>query len=432
MITEHIFKINRITLFVVLLFCASFANAKVTQTISAKEFEQLEKAQGLIEEKKHTAAKKILDTMARKEGLNNYTRAQIANFTGFYYFDLGQYKQALTQYLKVVKDPTGIPEGFFNQTYYTIAQIYFQLENYKSALNYAKKWFNATEKPPADAYMLIGQAHYMLGDYKSALPQVRKGISMYEAEGRKPKENWLVLLRGIYYERNDYKKMLPVVLKLLKLYPKSEYMLALASTYSSLGQNNKMAAVLEAMYERGLLNEKPKQLVNLASLFMLQGAPNKAALILKKEMDNGRIKNNSSNNLLLAQAYMLSKDYKLSLAPMKTAASSSGNPNHYVELAQSYSLLTDWKNAETYYRKALSTKGANKKLKNRSQVQLALGMMLIEQKKYKEGKKLFQSMLVGNDKNNSAEKWLSYIKAEEFRIAQLNAPINIPGAGIVQ
>jgi tetratricopeptide (TPR) repeat protein len=423
-----ILKTSCIGIVTVFLFTSVAANAKVTQTISAKEFEQLEKAQALIEEKKHSQAKKILDTMAKKEGLNNYTRAQIANFTGFYYFDRGDYKSALNQYLKVVKDPEGIPEGFFNQTYYTIAQIYFQLENYKSALTYAQKWFKSTEKPPADAHMLIGQAHYMLNDFKRALPSVKKGISMYEQEGRKPKENWLVLLRGIYYEQNNYKQMLPVVLKLLKLYPKNEYLLALASTYSSLGQNGKMAAVLEAMYEKGLLNEKPKQLVNLASLFMLQGAPNKASAVLKKEMDAGRIKNNTANNLLLAQAYMLSKDYGLSLEPMKKAAASSGNPNHYVELAQSYSLLTDWKNAETYYRKALNTKGS-KPIKNPGQVRMALGMMLIEQKKYEAGKKLFQSMLVGGGKSaDSAKKWLDYIKAEEFRIAQLNAPINIPGA----
>jgi tetratricopeptide (TPR) repeat protein len=405
-----------------LLFLSAVANAKITQTISAKEYEKLEKVQAFIEEKKYQSAKKILDGMKQKKGLNNYTRAQISNFSAFYYYDQGKYNSALKEYLRVVEDPEGIPEGIYNQTFYTIAQLYFQLENYNDALKYAKRWFSVSKNPPADAHMLIGQAYFMLDNYRMALPEVKKGIRMYETEGKNPKENWLVLLRGIYYEKNDNKNMLPVIKKLLKLYPKPDYLFALAGVYSGLGDNAKMASVLEAMYDFGLLKGKGKQVVNLASLYMLQEAPYKAALILDKEIKSGEIAATPANYLLLAQAYMLSKEYELSLPSMKKAAAISNNPSHYFDLGQSYLFLSRLSKAEASFKKSLSL-SLKKSSKEKEPVMVALGMTLFEQKKLREAKEVFASIIRKNPNAKVAIQWVSYIESEEIRIQKINEPI---------
>lgn len=407
------------------------------QTLPQKVYDQLIKTQELIEEKKHSEAKVILDKLRSQQGeFNNYTRAQIANFTGFYYYDLGNYKSALSEYNRVIKDPTGIPEGVYNQTFYTIAQLYFQLENYKSALKYAQRWFDATPEPPADAYILIAQAHYALRNYNKALPLLKKGIKMYTDEGRKPKENWLVLLRGIYYEKNDNKNMFPVVQQLVELYPRRQYLLALAGLYSEFGRRDKMTAVLEAVYEMNLLKGKGKQMVNLANLYMLQEVPYKAAKVLDKEMKSGEVQKTEKNYRLLAQAFMLSKEYDKALSPMSQAARISGDPNRYNELGQSYIALDKWDEAAKALTTALDKDAAARKsnkdsktkkaqLKRPDQVRLSLGLTLVEQKKFAEAQKLFERVLADDPESEAASKWIDYVKAEKRRIEQLEAPIVI-------
>lgn len=415
---------------------ASAQRTNRVQTIKQKEYDKLLKAQELIGDKRHSEAKAILDGMRGQPDLNNYTRAQISNFTGYYYYDLGNYKAALTEYLKVIKDPTGIPEGVYNQTFYVIAQLYFQLENYRTALKYAQKWFDVTPEPPADAYILIAQAHFALKSYNKALPLLKKGIKMYTDEGRKPKENWLVLLRAIYYEKNDNKNMFPVVQQLVELYPRRQYLLALAGLYSEFGRQDKMMSVLEAAYEMGLLKGKGKQMANLASLYMLQEVPYKAAKVLDKEMRAGEVEKIEKNYRLLAQSYMLSKEYEKAIAPMNQAAKISGDPNRYNELGQSYIALDRWKEAEKALRMALDksakvakaakdTKNKKDQLKDKDQVQLSLGLVLVEQKAYDEAAKLFELVLSDDPESEAASRWLDYVKAEKSRIEQLEAPIVI-------
>ena len=422
----------------VILIPVETAEAQQTrrvQTLPQKVYDQLIKTQELIEEKRHSDAKVVLDRLRSQQAeFNNYTRAQIANFTGFYYYDLGNYRSALSEYRKVIKDPTGIPEGVYNQTFYTIAQLYFQLEDYKSALKYAQRWFDATPEPPADAYILIAQAHYALRAYNKALPLLKKGIKMYTDEGRKPKENWLVLLRGIYYEKNDNKNMFPVVQQLVELYPRRQYLLALAGLYSEFGRRDKMTAVLEAVYEMELLKGKGKQMVNLANLYMLQEVPYKAAKVLDREMKSGQIKKTEKNYRLLAQAFMLSKEFEKALAPMSQAARTSSDPNRYNELGQSYIALDKWSEAEKALRTALDRDAAErsnkekkdkKVLKRPDQTRLSLGLTLVEQKKFDEAQRLFQTVLANDPESEAASRWIDYVKAEKRRIEQLEAPIVI-------
>lgn len=408
-------------------------SAAVTQTISAKNYEKLNKVQELFSANKEAQGKALLDQMKSQKDLNNYTRAQISNFSGQYYYGKGNYRSALSEYKKVLKDPTGIPAGVYNQTYYVIAQLYFNLEDYKSALNYAQKWFNTTKTPPADAYMLIGQAYYMMQNFNKALPNVQKGISLYEKEGKKPKENWLVLLRGIYVQKNNHKSALPIVRKLLALYPKKQYLTALAQTYGALGNNAKVASVLQAMDDNNLLSEKKDgaYLLNLASIYLEQEAYYKAALILDKGLKKGLIPAKTSNYKLAAQSYSLSKDYALSVPYMAKTAASSGNPKDYFELGQSYLYLNRYKEAEKALRKAVSiySKDTGKvkkyKFKTKESAKVTLAMVLVELENFDGSIKIFESILTSNPTSKVASQWLNYAKNEKSRKALDDAPVVI-------
>ena len=397
------------------------AEAARTLTLRAKVYEKLEQAGQLIEANQHTQAKALIDEVQKIANLNNFEKAQIANFLGFYYYDLKKYSQAIKSYQSVVANPKGLPDGLYNQTLYTLAQLYFEQEDYKKALQYAQEWFFATDEPSADAYMLIGQAYYMLKKYDKALPNVKKGIAMYEKAGRKPKENWLLLLRGIYYERNDYKNMLPAVKSLVKYYPKQQYMMTLAGIYNELNQESNMLAIFEAMYDSGYLEGKQKQLENLASLYLLQDIPIKAANLLEKEMATGTIKRTEKNLLLLAQSLATAKEYAKAISPLQEVAKQSGKGEHYMSLAQSLLALGEWGQAE----QALLTALNKDDLKRKDKTWINLGLARLEQKKFTSAKKAFQQAQQDKRSADLANRWIRYADAEIKRLEALKAPVII-------
>ncbi len=107
---------------------------KATLTLRANVYERLDKASQLIEKKDYTKARVLIDRVVAMSGLNAFEKAQVANFSAYYYFAQEEYAQSLIEYLKVVKTPEGLPAGLYNQTLYTIAQLYFQQDNFAKAL----------------------------------------------------------------------------------------------------------------------------------------------------------------------------------------------------------------------------------------------------------------------------------------------------------
>ncbi len=403
---------NTVLLVGLLLFSiesvAQQASKKRTLTLRAKVYEQLEKASQLIESKEYAKAKSLIDKVNSISKLNAFEKAQVANFLAFYYFEKKQYTQSLKEYLKVVETPEGLPSGLYNQTLYTIAQLYFQQDDFANALTYAKRWFDTTDKPPADAYMLIGQAHYMLKDYQSALPNVKKGVDIYVQSNKKPKENWLLLLRAIYYDLNDYRNMLPAVKQLIQYYPKPQHLLTLASIYGELKYEKKMLGVLEVLYEGGHLQKEEKRLENLASLYLYNDIPIKAARLLEEAIEAKQIEASEKNLLMLSQAFALAQEHQKALKPLLVVANKTGKAKHYLTLAQLYMSQENWVKAEEHYVQALS-KGS---LAKKGQAWLQLGLSRLEQNKYITAKKAFSKALSEQYSQKSAKRWLQYVESE--------------------
>lgn len=422
--------LTAIFLIIVFLFSiesmAQQKGKKRTLTLRAKVYENLEKAGKLIESKEYSKAKVLIDKVNAISKLNAFEKAQIANFIAFYHFEQKQYTQSLKEYLKVVKTPDGLPSGLYNQTLYTIAQLYFKKDDFSNALIYAKRWFDTAETPSANAYILVGQAHYMLKDYRSALPNINKGIDIYVQSNKKPKESWLLLLRAIYYDLNDYRNMLPVIKQLIHYYPKPQHLLTLASIYGELKDEKKMLAVLESLYENGNLKREPKRLENLASLYIYNKTPIKAARLLKKAMDLNEIEHSEKNLLMLSQAFALAQEHKKALEPLLIVAKKTNKAQHYLRVARLYMSQEEWKNAEKYYMQALNSYIPEQEIAKEGQVWLQLGLSRLEQNKHKAARQAFSKALPHQQSQKSAKQWLRYIDAEIKRIKALkiNTVIN--------
>ncbi len=385
---------------------AAEGDAKRTVAMSQDIFEGLQEAQALIEAKQYADGHKVLVKLLLKEKLSPYETTQIWNLTAYAYYLQERYPDAIKAYEKVLAQRE-VPEAITQSTLKTLSQLYFTVEDYRMALTTVKRLMAVVTIPSADVYMLLGQAHFQLDEYKQAVSPIRTAIDKYRGQGKKPKENWLLLLRVCYYELKEYDSMVGVLKDLVALYPKEQYLLTLAGVYSELGDTGKQLALSEALYESGYLNE-PHHVVNLANLYLLHGVPYKAAKVLQKEIDGNNVKGSERNLRLLSQAWYQAREDEKAIPPLAQAAALSGNGELYVRLAQSYINLDLWQQATEAVTKGLRKGGVQRV----DVANVMLGMALFNQRKLGAARKAFADAAGDKRSTKVARQWIAYVDSE--------------------
>jgi len=379
--------------------------------MSQKVFKKLQLVQEHIDVKNYLAANEVLTRLlARSKRLSTYEKAQSWNLKAYVFYLQENYPEAIKTYQKVL-DQGELPEALTQSTIKTMGQLYFATEQYELALATVKKLIAIVETPTANMHMLLGQAYFQLKQYKQALTPIKKAVSLYRAQKRKPKEQWLQLLRVIYHYENDYDSMRLVLEEMLDLYPKDSHIRALAGVYSELGDINKQLTMMEALYERDY-KQSSSQIINLANLYLLQGMPVKAAKMLQQEIVvKKRVKENEQNYRLLSQSWYQAREDEKSIPPLQHAAEISGKGELYVRIAQSFQNLDRWNEAANALRTAIK-KG---ELKRPDSAQLMLGMALFNQHKLELAKKHFELAQKDKRSEKAAGQWIAYTENELHR-----------------
>lgn len=391
-------------------------DTKTKQTVAMSQpvFEGLQEAQKLIEAKQYSQGQAALRELRKMSDLSSYETAQIWNLTAYGYYLSEDYKKSIGAYTNLLKQGD-LPEALVQSTLKTLSQLYFTIEDYKRALTTVSRLIEVLPEPSADIYMLKGQAHFQLEQYQKALTPIKTGIDKYRAQGKKPQENWLLLLRVCYYELNQFKNMIGVLKELIRLYPKERYVLTLAGVYSELGDTRKQLALTEALYEDGKVT-KPLHIVNLANLFLVHNLPYKAAQLLERELGDGRVETSEKHLRLLSQAWYQAREDAKAIPPLERAAALSGDGELYVRLAQSHINLEQWSEAAEAVQKGLN-KGGVKRIDTAN---IMLGMAMFNQRKLDAARKAFVQASRDKRSAKAARQWITYVDSELSRESTLD------------
>jgi len=384
-----------------------------TPAMREKVYKRLSEAQELVEAENTAGALDVLEDVKGMRDLNSYEIAQMWNFFGFIYYSAERYKESIKAYETVLQQED-IPVAMETNTRYTIAQLYFTIEDYRKAEQALLDWFKVAEDPSADAYVLLGQAMYQQQRYKDAIVPVEKAVSMAQADGKQVKENWWLLLRVFYYELENYPKVAEYLEILVRDYPKKEYWTQLSGVYGELGKARKQLYAYEMAYMQGFLT-KSSELVTLAQLFMQENVPYKGAVILEKGMKDGLIEKDYKNYRLLAQAYQVAREDKKSIGPLTEAAKMSDDGELYYRLAQAYANLDQWADSVTAVQKGLEKGG----LKRPDSAQVLMGMAYFNLERYAEAERAFMAAAKDKRSSGTANQWVAYISKERERQAEL-------------
>ncbi|MFT5134936.1 MAG: tetratricopeptide (TPR) repeat protein, partial [Gammaproteobacteria bacterium] len=234
-------------------------------SMNNKVYDNLMEAQELFEAKKYDQGLEVLRALELEKNLTPYEKAQLYNSFGLTYFTLEKPNDAVRSYEKVLEQ-ADLPEAMITRALYSLAQIYYSMD-----------------------------------EFTKSLEPLKKSYKMTMDSGDEPRETLLQLMSANYHKLGDYKNMVNVLKKMVSLYPKTDYWLSLAGAYSALAQHENQITVMEMLYEQGELKTGTQQ-VNFASLYLLRDKPLKAIEVLEKGMSEGTIERTTLNQFLLSKA----------------------------------------------------------------------------------------------------------------------------------
>ncbi|MHC8441530.1 MAG: tetratricopeptide repeat protein [Candidatus Eutrophobiaceae bacterium] len=383
---------------------------QATGAIDAKTFDVLIEAQQKTQDGEYAEALKLLDSVRDSDKLNSYARTQVWNFYAYIYASQERYRQAINAYKKVLAEPDA-PEGLKLTSKYTLAQLYFQIEDYPAVIQLMEEWLSEVEKPTVTAFIMLAQAHYQSHNWDQALSYMDKAIASAAQKGEKPKENWLRVKSAIHFEKNDLPAILASYEELMRYYPRIVYLRQIAGLHGELGNERKRIATFDAIYEHGAF-ESENDLLNLAYMYLGQQVPYKAGLIIEEGMKAKKIKATLENMEMLASTWAQANEHKKAIPALKRAAKLSEKGILYARLAGVYF------DAGKFKRAAEAASEADEKggLKHAENNQMLRGMALFNIKEYEQALQAFRQARKSKKLFSDARKWEKYTLSEIERL----------------
>ncbi len=151
---------------------------KKTGSMTEKVAKKLGEAQELIDSEQLDEGVAVLNSILEFKKLSPYERGQVNYFFAYVRYLKGDSRGAITFYKRVVADPN-VPDGLVQASKFTIAQLYFQLEEYANVIAAVDSLL--VEQPNrTDLYILKGTAMYQQKKYREMIPIIQKGIAIAE------------------------------------------------------------------------------------------------------------------------------------------------------------------------------------------------------------------------------------------------------------
>jgi tetratricopeptide (TPR) repeat protein len=389
-----------------------------TPAMREQTYKRLSESREFAEAEQYGEALRVLNRMIERGGLNSYEAAQAYNFYGFIYFSQEKYQDAIRAYQNVLAQEN-LPIAMETATIYSLAQLYFAIEDYGQAIAMINRWLERTEDPGPEPYILLAQAYYQKKEYREAIIPVETAIRIAAADGDPPKERWLLLLRVFYFELEDYDKVAEILHQLLAMNPKREYWLQLSGIYGERDQPRRQLLAYEMAYIQGILRSG-REIVTLSQLYLQAEVPYKAGVVLEKGINDGLVEKTARNYRLLSQAWTLAREDEKAIPTLIQAARLSDDGELDIRLARAYANLGQWSQAVDAATQAIAKGG----LRRSDQANILLGMSLYNLDRYPQAISAFSAARKDERSRRDAARWIAHIGSEQQRQASLREAIN--------
>jgi len=307
-------------------------------SIGPKVGKPMKAAQDAIKAKNWAEALAKVKEAQAIEGKTPFEEYQINEFLGFILINQKDYAGAAAAFEKNINSGQ-VPAAEINNKLKTVAQLTFQTKQYPKAIDYTGRYLKAVPGE-ADMQILLAQAHYLQKSYKGAAEAAMPAVVATERAGKKPDENWLLLMMRSNYELNDNAGIQTSLEKLVRHYPKPDYWDGLLATMAKTGDRNDRLTlgIYRLRLETGTL-KRADDYVEMGQLAIDAGVPGEAQQVVEAGFANKLLdvpESKARNERLLASAKKLADEDKATIANEAKAAQSAASGQADVGVGQAY------------------------------------------------------------------------------------------------
>jgi tetratricopeptide (TPR) repeat protein len=366
--------------------------------------EPLKKAQEAMKNKQWDAALAAIKQAQAAEKKTPFEAYQIDEFLGYVLIQQKKFGEAAPVFERMLNSGFVPPEQADERTK-TVAQLYFQVKEYKKSAEWAKKWL---DKHPGDEAIsvLLGQSYYVMNDYKNAAQTMMSVANAAEKGGRTPQENWLQIVLSSQFKLDNKEGIAEALKKLVRYYPKAEYWENLLDIYRRKDSSDRITlGYYRLMNDVGTLKQADDY-VEMAQLAIDAGVPGEAQAIVEKGVQGGTLKSDDKTtqgryDRLLAGAKKSAAADKPQLTQLAKEAEKATSGQAYVGLGQAYLSYGMYDEAIDALKKGIAKGGAT----DADEAQISLGIAYLRKGQKDLARQAFKAVKAESKWHDLAELW---------------------------
>ena len=400
--------------------------------IQEATFRRLSEAQELIDAEQYAEAIDMLEGLVvRERRFNGNERAQMHNMLAWAFYEIDDVDKTIYHYEQLLAQMPDINEGMEVLTLNQLSKLYFTQGSkyedeavamgwYRKALQKIQEWLTKTESPGPDAHYYIAQIYYQMKNYPSAIEQLEMAVALSRERGTQVREPWWMMLQNLYFVEENWPKVVEILEILVKEFPKRSYWLNLAAVYGELNEMDKQLLTLEAAHVAGFLTQE-SDIITYSGLLAQAGVPNRATKHLRQAINDEVVPETVKSLRQLGQAYQLALDVDEAIPVMEKTAELSDDGIVYQDLAALYLDKDQSVKCETAAKKALDKGGLRNPLRARitlATCQANLAKLSAAKREFVQVRRDARRDRARNEER-IASQWIKYIDSEIHRRDEL-------------
>ena len=383
---------------------AHAAEAAANKVTTKAVAEPLKKAQEAMKAKQWDAALAGIKQAQASEKKTPFEAYQIDEFLGYVLIQQKKFGEAAPVFERMLNSGF-LPAEQVDERTKTVAQLYFQVKEYKKSAEWARKWL---EKHPGqqDMSVLLGQSYYVMNDYKNAATTMMGVVNAAEKGGRTPDENWLQIVLSSQFKLDNKDGIAEALKKLVRYYPKGEYWENLLDIYRRKDASDRVTlGFYRLMNEVGTLKQ-PDDYMEMAQLAIDAGVPGEAQTIVEKGVQGGTLKSDDKTtqgryDRLLAGAKKSAATDKPQLPQLAKEAEKASQGQADVALGQAYLSYGMFDEAIAALQRGIKKGGVT----DVDEAQISLGIAFLRKGQKDQARQAFKAVKAESKWHDLAEMW---------------------------
>lgn len=252
--------------------------------MNPKVLKPLQAALELTNAGKYAEAEVGLQTADAVADKTPFEQFQIDELAGFVAYKQKKYDVAAAAYVRCLDSGLMAPEQV-NDRLRLLSQIFLQTQpaNVAKSGEYGKRWLEASGNRDPLILGIVGQAAYFSDNFSDATNYMKEAVSLSKAAGKKPEENWLLVLQSAYSKLKNNPGTTEATTDLVRYYPKKEHWLVLSQVLLAQAANKdrQIFQVFRLLYAVDALDEAD-DFTEGASVATQLGSPGEALKFMEK------------------------------------------------------------------------------------------------------------------------------------------------------